>query len=110
MKPPHPAIIEELHQQVVDALLRRLIKGAKGPGVSLSAQECKTLLAALRPPQPKGRGRPPADWGKQYEIAMFCISEQWRGKSVRAAVGATHRALGVSRGSVWKARKLFSTI
>ena len=64
------------HQQVVAALLQRLIKGTQGPGAVLSAQDCKALLAALRPPPKKGRGRPPADWQQQYDIAMCCFARE----------------------------------
>jgi hypothetical protein len=101
------ALEQELIQEVVDDLLRRLIAGSGASGVSLSAQECKVLLAELRPKPKPSRGRPPVDWDQQCELVMTCMGYRWRGLSARAAVTATAKAHGVSPSTVWKARKLF---
>jgi hypothetical protein len=107
----HPALRaaleKELREQVVNDLLLRLIEGSRRSGVSLSEQDCKILLAELRPKPKPARGRPSADWDRQYNIAMTCISYQWCGLTTRAAVAATAEQLKISPSTVWNARKLF---
>jgi hypothetical protein len=87
----------------VDAL-RRLIQGARGSGVTLSAQECELLLAILRP-EPKGRGHPPSDFGRIIDMATDSIFREAAGASVKAAVEATGRAFKVKRSTVFAARR-----
>lgn len=101
------ALRREHKQDVTAALARRLRDGARGSGMKLTPQECTPLLQTLLPPPKRGRGRPAADFTETARIAMCCFAREWSAKSVRAAVDATARALGVSRSTVWKARKLF---
>jgi hypothetical protein len=96
----------ELEQEFFATLAMKL---ARYNGAALTSRECNALLKLVRnrPALKRERGRPPADWQRQYDIAMRCVDHMWSGMSVRAAVAATAKELDVSQGTVWKARKLF---
>jgi hypothetical protein len=87
---------------VLDDLRTRLIAGAKDSGAILTPDECKKLTAAkwvLPPP----RGRPLAyDF---LDIAYACLAREMAGESIKSAVAATAKHFGVSRATVYAARK-----
>ena len=102
------AIAAEQHRERVMDLIAELIKGSDGPGVSLSARACATLLLELRPKAKRERGRPPVDIDRMLAIAMHCAGREWHAVSVREAVSDTAKVLRVSPRTVWQARKLFA--
>jgi hypothetical protein len=102
------AIVQEFWRQAVNDVCLRLIEGSRASGVSLSAQECKTLLAAVRPKPKRSRGHPAVNWESQYRIALTCITYQWHGHLLTTeAVAATAKHLKISPNTVWNALKVF---
>jgi hypothetical protein len=99
---------EELQRDVEFALKQRLIEGSRKAGVKLTAQECRALLAILRPSR-RAPGRPRADYVRTNNIAMYSIGCEWRGASATKAVEATAKKFKLSHSTVWAARKLFDS-
>jgi len=93
--------------EILEDVEARLRAGARGSGVTLTADECKKLLAAGIKPLPRPKGRPPIadDWLQKLTIAKACLAREDRGESVKSAVAATAKAFKVSTSAVYAARK-----
>jgi hypothetical protein len=93
--------------EILEDLQARLRAGARGSGVTLTADECKKLLTAGIKPLPRPKGRPPSadDWFYKLAIAKACLAREDDGELVKNAVTATAKAFGVKRSTVYAARK-----
>jgi hypothetical protein len=94
--------------EILEDVEARLRAGARGSGVTLTADECTKLLAAGIKPLPRPKGRPPIadDWWHKLDIAKACLAREDRGESVKSAVIATAKTFGVSTSAVYAARKI----
>jgi hypothetical protein len=94
--------------EILQDVEARLRAGARGSGVTLTADECQKLLAAGIKPLPRPKGRPPIaeDWWHKLAIAKACLAREDRGESVKSAVIATAKAFGISISAVYAARKI----
>jgi hypothetical protein len=93
--------------EILQDVEARLRAGARGSGVTLTADECQKLLAAGIKPLPRPKGRPPSadDWFYKLAIAKACLAREDDGELVKNAVTATAKAFGVKRSTVYAARK-----
>jgi hypothetical protein len=91
--------------EILQDVEARLRAGARGSGVTLTADECKKLLTAGIKPRPKGRPPSADDWFYKLAIAKACLAREDDGELVKNAVTATAKAFGVKRSTVYAARK-----
>jgi hypothetical protein len=94
--------------EILDDVRKRLRAGVAGSGATLTADECEKVLACLKNP-PNPAHAPKQDSIQQYRIAMFCFDLEDAGVKVKNAVAATVHHFGVSRSTVYAARKAFTT-
>jgi hypothetical protein len=95
----YEAIIEDL----ID-LWERLAIGAKGAGLTLTADECQTIRLCQFPPRPKGR--PSEGISRQVLMYLYCSRREWKdGMPLKAAVEATAQRFRCGTSAVYAARK-----
>jgi hypothetical protein len=91
--------------EVLDDVRKRLRAGAKGPGTTLTPDECLKVLACLKdPPNPAHAPKQTAGIRQTY-IAMCCLDLEDDGVPLKAAVTSTMQRFGCSRSTVYAARK-----
>jgi hypothetical protein len=95
--------------EILDDVRKRLRTGAAGSGATLTADECVKVLACLKNPSSPAHA-PRQDTNiQQFRIAMYCFDLEDAGMSIKNAVAATMQHLGVSRSTVYMARKAYTT-
>jgi hypothetical protein len=99
-------VLAEHEDDVLSELAGRLIAGGRATGLALSANECRILaeLVVKRPPRKRAVGRP-RDPDRKLDMLLECSHHEYNGASVEAAVAATAKKFGVSRATVFTARK-----
>jgi hypothetical protein len=96
--------------EVLHDLRARLAEGAKGSGLTLTADECKKLTAAewrLPPLQGRPLRNDASSVYRIDRIASYCFALEQSGKLLKEAVGLTAEKLCVSSSAVYAARAHF---
>jgi hypothetical protein len=94
--------------EVLNDVRKRLRAGAAETGATLTADECMKVLACLKnPPNPSHSPKQAADI-QQFRIAMHCLDLEDAGVPLKSAVAETMQRFGVSRSTIFAARKVYT--
>jgi hypothetical protein len=107
---PDVWVLTECVIEILNDVRRRLMAGAEGPGATLTADECTTVLGCLKNPA-RPSSRPPQDWGEKQAaiapIARYCFDLE-KDEPLKTAVAMTAKHFGCSTSKVYSARKALS--
>jgi hypothetical protein len=107
-----PAVVRYILQKArlhhVCDLRERLLAGAQGSGVTLSAHDCSVLAEHLSiPKQPKGASIKDVANTKYAEIAEVSFAHERAGKGRKSAIELTMQQFQCGQSTVYEARKLY---
>lgn len=94
----------EYVREVLDDVRKRLRAGSKGPGVTLTQDECVKVLGYLKDP-PWPNCRPPKNDLEQISLYIHCLALEDGGMPRNLAVGETAKFFGCSKWKVNDARR-----
>jgi hypothetical protein len=108
-KVPECVDLREIEDEFFNNLAAKLVRGSHKGRATLTRGECRTLLDLVRnrPAPKRERGRQVDDeraW-RTMNIAIYCWWREGRGELTKNAVGETADLYGVSRATVYAARK-----
>jgi hypothetical protein len=106
--PPDDWEITKLVIEILDEVRGRLMVGAEGPGATLTADDCTTVLGCLKNPTFPNNRQPQDRVLKQQhsdEIALYCRDLVEKGEQLKNAVATTAKHFGCSTSKVYGARK-----
>ena len=97
-------IVIEYVREVLTDVRKRLIAGSKGPGATLTPDECVKVLACLKDP-PWPNRRPPQNGIEREAIRIHCFKLENGGMPRARAVAETAKLFGCSKWVVNEARR-----
>jgi hypothetical protein len=107
-KQPYNLAEWEWDVEILADLRKRLLAGAEGPGVTLSAKECERLVFSIAYPK-RPKGTPVRNIAARATIAGTCRGYEALGKPLKEAVQLTAKEFEVSPSTVYSARKEWKT-
>jgi hypothetical protein len=102
-KQPYNLAEWEWAVEVLTDLRKRLLAGAEGSGLTLTASECERLAFNLAYPK-RPKGTPVKNIAGRATIAGACIGYEALGKPLKEAVRLTAKEFEVSPSTVYGAR------
>jgi hypothetical protein len=102
-KQPYNLAEWEWDVEILADLRKRLLAGAEGPGLTLSAKECERLAFSIAYPK-RPKGTPVKNSVGRAMIAGACIGYEALGNPLKEAVRLTAKEFEVSPATVYSAR------